>query len=63
MLEPHAFIPLDPRMLSKKHHNEAVSHFGAVVDRNKKQKVSASKSRGLTGNRKQRESRRKHQSK
>jgi ribosomal RNA-processing protein 12 len=63
MLEPHAFIPLDPRMLSKKHHSEAVSHFGAVVDRNKKQKVSASKSRGLTGNRKQRESRRKHQSK
>jgi ribosomal RNA-processing protein 12 len=61
MLEPHAFIPLDPRMLSKKHHDEAVTHFGAVVDRNKKQKVSSSKSRGLTGNRKQRESRRKHQ--
>ena len=33
MLEPHAFIPLDPRLLSKKHHDEAVSHFGAVVDR------------------------------
>lgn len=61
MLEPHAFIPLDPRMLSKKHREEAVTHFGAVVDRNKKQKVSASRSRGLTGNRKQRESKRKHQ--
>jgi len=31
MLEPHAFIPLDPRLLSKKHHREAVSHFGVVV--------------------------------
>jgi len=31
MLEPHAYIPLDPRLLSKKHHREAVSHFGVVV--------------------------------
>ena len=31
MLEPHAYIPLDPRLLSKKHREQAVSHFGAVV--------------------------------
>lgn len=31
-LQPHAYIPLDPRLLSKKHHNSAVEHFGVVVD-------------------------------
>ena len=37
MLEPHAFIPLDARLLSKKNYKEAVSHFGVVVKgRNKK---------------------------
>ena len=31
MLEPHAYIPLDPRMLSKKNTSSAVAHFGTVV--------------------------------
>eukprot|EP01041_Mallomonas_annulata_P002047 gene2047-3978_t len=38
MLEPHAYIPLDARLLSKKNHKEAVSHFGAVVSNGKKKK-------------------------
>lgn len=31
MLEPHAFIPLDPRLLSKKHNYQAIQHFGIVI--------------------------------
>jgi hypothetical protein len=31
MLAPHAFIPLDPRLLSKKHRDQAIDHFGVVV--------------------------------
>lgn len=30
-LQPHAYIPLDPRLLSKKHKAVAVEHFGQVV--------------------------------
>eukprot|EP00981_Chlorochromonas_danica_P003542 scaffold659_cov192-Ochromonas_danica.AAC.55 len=37
-LQPHAYIPLDPRLLSKKHHDQAVKHFAVVVDSNKKNK-------------------------
>jgi ribosomal RNA-processing protein 12 len=36
MLEPHAYIPLDPRLLSKKNYKEAVQHFGVVVKNGKK---------------------------
>ena len=36
MLEPHAFIPLDARLLSKKHYKEAIDHFGVVVKNGKK---------------------------
>lgn len=50
MLEPHAYIPLDPRLLSKKNHREAMGTFGAVVNRK-----SAEKAKGRQGgNRKQR---------
>lgn len=31
MLEPHAYIPLDARLLNKKNHREAVGFFGGVV--------------------------------
>lgn len=30
-VQPHAFIPLDPRLLSRKHTASAVEHFGYVV--------------------------------
>lgn len=30
-LQPHAYIPLDPRLLSKKHQATAVTHFGSVI--------------------------------
>jgi hypothetical protein len=36
-VQPHAFIPLDPRLLSRKHHNQAVEHFGVVVNNNQKE--------------------------
>jgi hypothetical protein len=35
-VQPHAFIPLDARLLSKKHHNQAVEHFGVVVNNHNK---------------------------
>ena len=36
MMQPHAYIPLDPRLLNKKNHREAVGTFAAVVkNRNK----------------------------
>lgn len=31
-VQPHAYIPLDPRLLSKKHQATAIEHFGAVVN-------------------------------
>jgi len=32
MLEPHAYIPLDARLLNKKNRREAVGYFGGVVE-------------------------------
>ena len=46
MLEPHAYIPLDPRLLNRKNHREAVSTFGAVVSGGK---GGGSKARGAAG--------------
>ncbi|KAJ1434364.1 armadillo-type protein [Ochromonadaceae sp. CCMP2298] len=46
MLEPHAFIPLDPRLLSKKHRTEAISHFGMVIKGGKKVQREAKNKRG-----------------
>ena len=64
MLEPHAFIPLDPRMLSKKNFNDAVTHFSGVIKGGKGVKMSSEHVRGpkhvTGGNRKQRESAKAH---
>lgn len=64
MLEPHAYIPLDPRLLNKKNHKEAVAHFGAVVKSGKKARISESttgrKSHVVVGNRNQRKQAREH---
>ena len=64
MLEPHAYIPLDPRLLNKKNHKEAVAHFGAVVKSGKKARISetASSKKGhvVVGNRNQRRQAREH---
>ena len=64
MLEPHAYIPLDPRLLNKKNHKEAVAHFGAVVKSGKKARISetASGKKGhvVLGNRNQRKQAREH---
>lgn len=38
-VQPHAYIPLDPRLLSKKHHKQAVEHFSVVVDSNKQNRM------------------------
>jgi ribosomal RNA-processing protein 12 len=35
-LEPYAYIPLNPKLLSKKNKGEAVKTFGAVVGKKKK---------------------------
>ncbi len=66
MMEPHAFIPLDPRLLSKKHTREAVAKFGAVHNSNvnwKKSALPGSKTRMAVGNRKQRRNDRENKSK
>ena len=64
MLEPHAYIPLDPRLLNKKNHKEAVAHFGAVVKSGKKARISemlsTKKSHVVLGNRNQRRQAREH---
>lgn len=65
MLEPHAFIPLDPRLLSSKHKDDAMQTFGAVVKGKTNKKSAghgASERKGhvVVGNRKQRESRKEH---
>lgn len=39
MLDPHAFIPLDARLLSRKNFDQAVSHFGVVVRSGSKKKL------------------------
>ena len=65
MLEPHAYIPMDARLLNKKNTKEAVAHFGVVVKSGKKLKVAApaggrgrartkGANAGAAGNRKQR---------
>ena len=63
MLQPHAYIPLDAKLLSKKNHEEAISQFGAVVNSRstKDQKVRRSRHGQIIvpGNRKQREARKK----
>jgi len=46
MLEPHAFIPLDPRLLSKKHRTQAIGHFGVVVKGGANKKASALRNKG-----------------
>lgn len=57
-MEPHAYIPLDPRLLSKKNSKEALSQLGSVIrNRNKKPRGGAAigmKSHVIVGNRKQR---------
>lgn len=63
MLQPHAYIPLDAKLFSKKNHEEAMSQFGAVVNSRsaKDQKVRRSRHGQIIvpGNRKQREARKK----
>lgn len=65
MLEPHAYIPLDPRLLHKKNHKEAVAHFGVIIKSGKKIKTGkgavakggrgkGGSNAGAKGNRKQR---------
>lgn len=56
MMEPHAYIPLDPHMLSKKNTNKAVSHYGVVI----KKPSSTGQQKGTTMNRKQRIAKMKH---
>lgn len=64
MLEPHAYIPLDPRLLNKKNQKEAVAHFGAVVKSGKKARISENqngrKGHVVVGNRNQRKQAREH---
>ena len=62
MLEPHAYISLDPKMLAKKNTENAINHFGSVAaNRKSKRAVIDKKVRRnrkgqtiMTGNRKQR---------
>jgi ribosomal RNA-processing protein 12 len=65
MLEPHAFVPLDPRLLSKKNHAEAMVKFGAFSGTNKTKssnlkKTSGFRNRDVVGNRKQKKSHQAH---
>jgi ribosomal RNA-processing protein 12 len=66
MLEPHAFIPLDPRMLNKKKEKEAVAHFGILVKNGRKARVSGGvgaagrNSKGTQASRKKRRSMKEH---
>eukprot|EP01038_Epipyxis_sp_PR26KG_P008350 gene8350-11296_t len=52
MLEPHAYIPLDPRLLSKKNHREAVNHFAVVVNNKKHANRNNGQKKSRTGMRK-----------
>jgi len=60
MLEPHAYIPLDAKMLSMKNRREAVSHFGSVVTNGKKKRTQIvakhARNKVIVGNRNQRKS-------
>jgi ribosomal RNA-processing protein 12 len=75
MLEPHAYIPLDPKLLSKKNTKAAVAHLGAVVKSGKKVPLASRAgaggrggarerkkggNAGAAGNRKQRQASWKH---
>ena len=51
MMEPHAFIPLDARLFSKKHYKEAVDHFGVVVKNGKKSSKQKDKEAALRNRR------------
>jgi negative regulator of replication initiation len=61
MLAPHAFIPLDARLMSSRRKNDALKTFGAVVNNKSSGKskavrvVNSRKGKILLGNRKQRE--------
>jgi len=59
MLEPHAYIPLDGRMLAKRNQREAVAKFDSVV-KNNKEGIRVP-SHVIQGNRKQRVNRRQKQ--
>jgi len=46
MLEPHAYFPLDAKLLTKKNQDQAVAHIGIAVNgqntkTNKRQRVAA----------------------
>nr|ADD95821.1 hypothetical protein [uncultured organism MedDCM-OCT-S08-C998] len=69
-LEPHAYIPLDAKLLAGRNAREAMQKFGGVVDSNAKSKrarmaaaVANAKSHVIVGNRKQREARAKAKAK
>lgn len=60
-LEPHAYIPLDPRMLSRKNSRAALDQFGAVMNnRNKGKVLVKAKARKAKVSRSQRLAMRKH---
>jgi len=59
MLEPHAYIPLDGRMLAKRNQREAVAKFDSVI-KNSKEGIRVP-SHVIQGNRKQRVNRRQKQ--
>lgn len=60
-LEPHAFIPLDAKLLTKKNTQKAVDHFGVVI-KGKHSKSLSKNNHGAraVGNRRQRETARVH---
>lgn len=64
MLQPHAFIPLDPKMMTKRHKRDALSTYTSVVGGNKHplktSKTLKGRAVGAQGNRKQRAAVRSH---
>jgi hypothetical protein len=66
MLQPHAYIPLDPRFLSKKNQENAISQFGSVVRGGRKQETNQRTKRSRhgqiisSGNRNQRKAKAAH---
>jgi ribosomal RNA-processing protein 12 len=44
MLEPHAYIPLDARLLTKKNQKNAISHIGATVQNATKRRLKENRS-------------------
>ena len=60
-LEPHAYIPLDPRILTKKNQRSALTQFGAVMtNRNKGKMLLKERNRNVKVSRNQRLAMRKH---